>query len=83
MSDCLRWPPKAAIISSTETNVPAKVPRNSPYLNVSFKPRIIASLLENSSGFLIEPNKKKRLKQSDPMISELAHASEEKYVRAK
>ena len=43
---------QAPIISSTETNVPAKVPRNRPYLNVSFKDLTIASLFVSTPSFL-------------------------------
>jgi len=59
----LRWPPKYAIISSTDTNVPAKVPRKSPYLSVSLIAKSIAFLLENTSTFLNKSKSKKQKKQ--------------------
>lgn len=49
---CLRWPPRAAITSSIETKVPAKVPRNKPYLNVSFKAVTITSPFVTVISFL-------------------------------
>lgn len=47
----LLCPPSSPIISSTETNVPAKVPRKRPYLSVSLIAKEIASLLVNASTF--------------------------------
>lgn len=58
---CLRWPPTAAISSSIDTNVPAKVPRKRPYLSVSFKAVTMASLFDTTISFL---NKDKPFKST-------------------
>ena len=49
---CLWSPAKEEIASSTETKVPAKVPKNRPYLRVSLIPMAIASLFEKSPVLL-------------------------------
>lgn len=55
---CLRWPPRAPISSSIDTNVPAKVPRKRPYLNVSFRAVTIASPFVNTISFLKKKQQK-------------------------
>lgn len=61
---CLRWPPKAPISSSIDTNVPAKVPRKRPYLKVSFRDATITSPFVKTTSFLNKQTKRNQLPQS-------------------
>lgn len=59
------WPPNAAITSSTETYAPANVPRNNPYLSVSFNAKTTASSFVNTPAFLKINAHKKRSKSQE------------------
>lgn len=61
----------AAMSSSTETKVPANVPRNSPYRSVSFTAIFVASEFVSAPTFLNFLEKEKKLEGQKKILSKM------------